>query len=282
MAFEFAYQLDGNASPSVKKFNCAEADGVSRGDLLKLVDGEVELATVGGGNLIGFALNDADEDENVSVIVARDTVMRVPYSGTTKTTLTTADIGTFFNINDTADELDLDATGGNLYLVGYDDSRDTSVAFVMIKDQSVVGVASKFMKINMTASDFSDDSEVDTNVELPDSSIVKRVFLNVNTAESTASTKTIDVGTDNDSDGFLVGASVASTGLVAGAVDLTDVDSAGTTIGELLLETNTTNDTAVNILDTTSGGDSITVTADDAGGFDEADFDIIIEYIEVA
>ena len=282
MAFEFAYQLDGNASPAVKKFNCAEAAGVSSGDLLKLVDGEVELATVGGGNLIGFALNDADEDENVSVIVARDTVMRVPYSGTTKTTLTTADIGTFFNINDTADELDLDATGGNLYLVGYDDSRDTSVAFVMIKDQSVVGVASKFMKINMTASDFSDDSEVDTNVELPDSSIVKRVFLNVNTAESTASTKTIDVGTDNDSDGFLVGASVASTGLVAGAVDLTDVDSSDTTIGELLLETNTTNDTAVNILDTTSGGESITVTAGDGDGFDEADFDIIIEYIEVA
>jgi hypothetical protein len=153
-------------------------------------------------------------------------------------------------------------------------------------DVSANGAALKTKVINMTASDFADNSEVDTGWDLPAKAIVKNVFLDVNTKEDTATTKTVDVGTDgsgsDDPNGFLVGASVATAGLVAGDVDMTNVDGASTTLGALLVDTNTTNDTAMPVNDITSGGESITVTAGDASGFDEADFDIIIEYIEVA
>jgi len=133
MAFEFAFQLNNAASPAVKKYNCGESDGVSKGDLLQLTDGEVELAEVGSTTLFGFAAHDADEDEDVGVMMPEDTVMRVPYAGTTKETLAVSDIGTFFDVNATADGLDLDETDGSLYLFDYD--ADRGVAFVMIKNQ---------------------------------------------------------------------------------------------------------------------------------------------------
>ena len=40
--------------------------------------------------------------------------------------------------------------------------------------------------------------------------------------------------------------------------------------------------TLVPEIDITSGGKSVVITAGDAGGFDDVDLDIIIEYIEVA
>ncbi len=147
-------------------------------------------------------------------------------------------------------------------------------------DASVVGAVSKIKVINMTAADFEDDSEVETGFVLPANAIVKNVFVNVNAAEETATTKTIDVGTDgtgsDDHDGFLAGVSVAAEGLVKGTLAYGAV-----TLGALLF-TNTDNgsDPAPEP-DVTSGGEKVTVTAGNAGGFTEADFDIIIEYIEV-
>ncbi len=161
------------------------------------------------------------------------------------------------------------------------DGVTASAAEINELDLSVVGAVSKVKVINMTASDFSDGSEVDTGWDLPDNAIVKNVFVRVNTEETTASTKTIDVGTDgsgsNDPDGFLAGVSVAATGLVKGTL----VNS-GQTLGALLAVDEDDAGTLVPEPDVTSGGESVTVTAGDAGGFDEADFDIIIEYIEVS
>ena len=148
-------------------------------------------------------------------------------------------------------------------------------------DLSAVGAISKIKKINMAASDFSDTSEVDTGWTLPDTAIIKDVFVNVNTKEDTATAKTIDVGTDNvgdsgdDPNGLLVGASVATAGLVKGTL----VNS-GITLGALFqTDTDGASDFAKEPI-VNQGGNSITITAGEA--FTEADFDILIEYIEVA
>jgi hypothetical protein len=170
-------------------------------------------------------------------------------------------------------------SGGVFKLAGT--QVNASAAELNELDLSAVGAVSKIKVINMVAASFEDNSEVGTGWSLPASAIVKDVFVNVNTAESTASTKTIDVGTDStdsgDADGYLAGVSVAATGLVKGTLAYSAV-----TLGALL-KTNTGDGSApVPDPDISMGGKEITVTAGDSGGFTEADFDIIIEYIEVA
>ncbi len=147
-------------------------------------------------------------------------------------------------------------------------------------DLSTVGAISKVKKIQMSAADFPDNSEIATGWSLPADAVVKNVFIRVNTAEVTATTKTIIVGTDStdggDADGYLAGVSVAATGLVKGTLLHT-----GRTVGALLQTTGSAT-AAVPEANYTMGGKEITVSAGDAGGFDEADFDIFIEYIEIA
>jgi len=174
--------------------------------------------------------------------------------------------------------LDIES-GGALKIAGT--QVTASAAEINELDLSEVGAASKIKKINMTAADFSDNSEVGTGWSLPAKAVVKNVFIYVNTAESTATTKTINVGTDStdggDADGFLAGVSVASTGLVKGTLD-----SAGQTLGALLRADEDGSGALVPEIDVSSGGKEVTATAGDANGFSEVDFDIFIEYIEVA
>lgn len=148
-------------------------------------------------------------------------------------------------------------------------------------DASVVGAVSKIKKINMKAAAFEDNSEVETGFVLPAKAVVKNVFVVVNTKEDTATTKTIDVGTDgagsNDPDGFLEGVSVAATGFVKGTLLNT-----GQTLGALLRVDEDGAGTLVPEIDVASGGEKVTVTPGEAGGFTEVDFDLFIEYIEVA
>lgn len=147
-------------------------------------------------------------------------------------------------------------------------------------DASNVGAVRKIKKLSMSAADFADNSEIATGWNLPAVAVVTSVFIRVNTAEATASTKTIDVGTDStdggDADGYLVGVSVAGTGLVKGTM----LHSART-VGALLQTTGSAT-AGVPEADYTMSGKEITVTAGDAGGFDDVDFDIFIEYIDVA
>lgn len=146
---------------------------------------------------------------------------------------------------------------------------------------AVTGAALRFMSIDMGPDSFSDDSEVKTGITLPAKAIVKNVFVDVVTKEDTASTKTIDVGTDSgdggDADGYLSGVSVAAEGIVKGTL----ADGA-VTLGELLYTETATSDNPVPEPDVTMGGKEITVTAGDAGGFTEAVFNVVIEYIEIA
>lgn len=70
-------------------------------------------------------------------------------------------------------------------------------------------------------------AEADSGFDLPSTAIVHEVFVQVVTAESTGSTKTLAVGllsseSGGDADGFLDGVSVASTGIVGGAFTYND------------------------------------------------------------
>ncbi|MCH8290217.1 hypothetical protein IH992_03820 [Candidatus Poribacteria bacterium] len=108
-------------------------------------------------------------------------------------------------------------------------------------DLSVVGALLKVKKIAITAK--GDTVENDTAFDLPAKAVVLDVFLDVTTAEATASTKTIDVGllaseSGGDADGFLDGISTGATGLQRGIPTLTtgsnEVYFASTTRGVLL------------------------------------------------
>lgn len=87
--------------------------------------------------------------------------------------------------------------------------------------------------------------EVDTGWDLPADSIVHDIMLYVNTAEATGTTKTINVGllaseSGGNADGFVAGASVATTGWVKPGVTITATDGfASTTKGVLLSELQT-------------------------------------------
>ena len=148
-------------------------------------------------------------------------------------------------------------------------------------DASSVGATKKIKKISFTAADFADNDEVGTGWPLPDNAIVTNVFLNVKTVEATASTKTVNIGTDStdggDADGYLAGASVATKGLVKGTLL-----NSGQTLGALLRVDEGGTGELVPEPDVTMGGVEITATAGDAEGFTEAVFDVLIEYIEVA
>jgi len=77
--------------------------------------------------------------------------------------------------------------------------------------------------------------EKDTSFDLPVKAVVKRVFVDVKTAEVTGATKTVDVGllsseTNGDADGFLVAAVTSAIGVIPGSLLGTD------TLGALLKE----------------------------------------------
>lgn len=94
-------------------------------------------------------------------------------------------------------------------------------------------VVRKAKVIRVKASDFSGTTEKALTFKLPARSIVYGAFINVITAEATAATKTLDVGTlsssGGDADGLLDGVSVAATGLQKGTLL-----STGQTLGALL------------------------------------------------
>ena len=144
-------------------------------------------------------------------------------------------------------------------------------------DVSANGAAYKVKKINITAPE--DGTETSTGFTLPDKAVIYDVFLDVVTAESTGTTKTITVGTDStdsgDADGFLTGISVSTTGLKKGTV----ADGA-VTLGALLL-TDLDGTSDVKEPDIASGGKEVTFTAASAN-FAELDANIFIVYAEIA
>lgn len=142
---------------------------------------------------------------------------------------------------------------------------------------SAIGAGHKFLVIPVTV--VAAATEQDTGYNLPAKSIVKGVYLDVQTAEATGGTKTVDVGTDgsgsNDPDGWLDGASVAATGIVAGSLT-----SGAQTLGALLHEDEDGAGALVPMPDVASSGESITYTLG-SNDFAELVANIVIEFVEV-
>lgn len=122
----------------------------------------------------------------------------------------------------------------------------------------------------------ADNSERTTDFTLPATAIVKDIYLNVLTVDATETVAVGTEGTSNDPDGFLVGASLATAGLVKGSL----ADGAITYGALLYQETGTGADVAYARTNCISaGGDPVSFTC--SAGTDTAVFDIIIEYVEV-
>jgi hypothetical protein len=143
-------------------------------------------------------------------------------------------------------------------------------------DTSVVGGQRKIKTIAITAAANTDENS--TGWSLPAKAIVHNVYLDVTTAEATATTKTVDIGTDStdsgDADGYLDGISTATLGLVKGTLD-----SGGQTLGTLLHVDESGGGVLVPEADISMGGKEITWTAGEA----QTEFagTIVIEYTEI-
>ena len=99
----------------------------------------------------------------------------------------------------------------------------------------LAGATIKVKKIALNATTHCTGAEVDTGWDLPETSVVLDVYINVATA-ATGTTKTLDVGllsteSDGDANGFLAAADISAEGLV------TFINTAGAiTLGNLLAD----------------------------------------------
>ena len=141
---------------------------------------------------------------------------------------TVADVmdATSLKINGTA----VSATAAELNL--NDGLTATAAEVNTIADLSSNGAIFRVESVDITSA--VSGAEFHTALDLPAKCVVYDVFMDVTTAESTASTKTIDVGllsseSGGDANGFLVGVSIASEGIVKGTLLNT-----GQTLGALL------------------------------------------------
>ena len=141
-------------------------------------------------------------------------------------------------------------------------------------DNSNLAASTKFLNKTAVIRCDAQTAETQTNFTLPDSAIVKDVYLNVITVDATETVEVGTMGTSNDPDGYLDAVSLATAGIVRGSL----ADGA-VTLGALLFEITEAVTAAARNFDVTAGGDPISYTC--SAGSDTAVFDIIIEYVEV-
>lgn len=94
---------------------------------------------------------------------------------------------------------------------------------VIVESLNQGGIQRQVKKISVS---IPDGTEQDSSWNLPATAIVHDVFVNVTTAESTGTTKTLDVGllsseSGGDADGFLDGVNVSATGIKRGVATVT-------------------------------------------------------------
>lgn len=141
-------------------------------------------------------------------------------------------------------------------------------------DTSKLNATTKFINHTAVIRCGATTAETQTAFTLPTNAIVNDVYLNVITVDATETVDVGTMGTSNDPNGYLTGASVATAGLVYGSL----LDGS-VTRGALLYEITEATTAAARMPDITSGGDPISHTG--SAGSDTAVFDIIIEYVEV-
>ncbi len=132
----------------------------------------------------------------------------------------------------------------------------------------------KFIKKTAVIRCDAQTAETQTSFTFPAKAIVHEVYLNVITTDATETVDVGTMGTSNDPNGFLAGASLATQGIVYGSL----LDGA-VTRGELLFEITEATTAAAPKPCLTASSDPVSYTC--SAGSDTAVFDIIIEYTEV-
>ena len=141
-------------------------------------------------------------------------------------------------------------------------------------DNSANNATTKFVRKTAVIRCDAQTTETQTAFTLPTNAVVHDVFLNVITVDATETVDVGTAGTSNDPDGFLIGASLATAGLVKGTLA-----STGQTRGALLYADESGAGVLVPEDSVAAGGDPVTYTC--SAGSDTAVFDIIIDYTEV-
>lgn len=148
-----------------------------------------------------------------------------------------------------ANEIDIEGTLKADTIDEHTSGAGVTIDGMEVKDSLITYLHAKVLKISFG----HETSETDTEVDLPDKAIVLAAWLEVTTADSGI---TINVGTlssesGGDADGFIKGASVASTGLVIPDVTVTSGTSedyfSACTIGALLADFTAGSDTATDV-----------------------------------
>lgn len=142
-------------------------------------------------------------------------------------------------------------------------------------DLSLVGARKKYVKSALTIA--ANATANDTTIVLPARCVVTGAYIDVQTAEVTGATKTINIGIKSgDEDGYLVGIDVSSIGLKKGTLS-----NGAQTLGALLSVDEDGAGTLVPEGDVANGGATVVYTfgSDD---FSELVANVIVEYIEIA
>ena len=153
-------------------------------------------------------------------------------------------------------------------------TRDKYSGSTSATDRSLLAASTKFIYRTAVIRCDAQTAETDTGFTLPTNAIVKDVFINVITIDATETVDVGTAGTSNDPNGFLDAVSLATAGLVYGALA-----DAAVTRGALLFEITEATTAAARRPCITAGGDPVSYTC--SAGSDTAVFDIIIEYVEV-
>lgn len=121
----------GYNAPIAKRNKVAASKTIKEGDLVAINAGLLEpaakdSAVVGIANEPITTTATVTDGDNISFTPITNIVVRLDYTGATKTSLTDADIGTAFNLKD-ARTVDLDdSASGICTLVGYDNKNKTA------------------------------------------------------------------------------------------------------------------------------------------------------------
>jgi hypothetical protein len=116
---------DGRPSTVIK--GTVGTSGVSKGDMCVL-SSNTFVQAAGGATVLtvcGIALEDASSGDVGKFELVGDRIVTARYTGSSKTSVTDADISKVFDFS-TAQVIDLDdTTGGSCFCVGYDNDLDT-------------------------------------------------------------------------------------------------------------------------------------------------------------
>lgn len=142
--FRFRYMIDGKSNPTIVKWPVAASQTITKGELLELASGRAQTAAAASLVILGVAEADITTGASVTdadaipVLLARNAVFDVDYTGATKTSVSSADNGTAFDLNAGAQSINLDDTTGGMckMFLSYDNTAKT--VHVVIDDANIV------------------------------------------------------------------------------------------------------------------------------------------------